>query len=290
MEVKEKQLVKKYYDSRAERYHEQYTDKDYKEHPSNQIRQRIVLSLLRKRRVKSIFDVGCGTCIPIIQMVKSKFKVKGIDFSKEMIRVGKKRLSAQGIDPGIVYLGDFENASSRPREKFDAVTALGVFPHNIDDDKMLKNINSILKRGGRTIIEFRNELFSLFTFNSYSQSFFLEHFFDKRLVKGRLRREIERSLAKRFDMYVGSKNTDDKKISYQKILASFHNPLTIDKLFKKNRMELVDLYFYHFHYLPPYYEHLNKKEFNKLSQKLEDPSDWRGYFVASAFLAEAKKK
>ena len=48
------------------------------------------------------------------------------------------------------------------------------------------------------------------------------------------------------------------------------------------------IYFYHFHALPPVFEELDPLYFRKLSWKLENPNDWRGYLLASAFIIDCK--
>ena len=48
------------------------------------------------------------------------------------------------------------------------------------------------------------------------------------------------------------------------------------------------IHFYHYHALPPIFEKKNPELFRELSLKMEKPDDWRGYFMASAFVVEAK--
>jgi 2-polyprenyl-3-methyl-5-hydroxy-6-metoxy-1,4-benzoquinol methylase len=56
------------------------------------IRLNIVLKRLRENKIKSILDVGCGSCSPMRKLLKEGFKVTGFDFSKEMVEEGKKVL------------------------------------------------------------------------------------------------------------------------------------------------------------------------------------------------------
>jgi len=41
--------------------------------------------------------------------------------------------------------------------------------------------------------------------------------------------------------------------------------------------------------LPPFFQNLDPKLFRELSLKMENPHDWRGYLLASAFVIEATK-
>jgi hypothetical protein len=46
----------------------------------------------------------------------------------------------------------------------------------------------------------------------------------------------------------------------------------------------VRLLFYHYHCLPPMFEQAVPELFRRRSVAMEDPADWRGYFMASAFV------
>jgi hypothetical protein len=46
----------------------------------------------------------------------------------------------------------------------------------------------------------------------------------------------------------------------------------------------VEVLFYHYHCLPPMFERVMPEDFRKQSVAMEDPRDWRGYFMASAFI------
>ena len=47
-------------------------------------------------------------------------------------------------------------------------------PHVRNDDFTLNNMKSMVKSGGHVFIEFRNKLFSLFTFNRYTLEFIMD--------------------------------------------------------------------------------------------------------------------
>ena len=50
------------------------------------------------------------------------------------------------------------------------------------------------------------------------------------------------------------------------------------------------LLFYHFHALPPMLEGANPQLFRQTSLAMEaDPTDWRGHFMASAFILTGKR-
>lgn len=282
-----KSRVRDYYDQEAHDYTLMY-QKNYHGYPASLIRMNMLNSRLKKLKIKKILDVGCGTCGPMITFLKNGFLVKGIDFSEKMIDEGKFELKKSGFNPNLIKSGDVEKPSDFPKEKFDAVIASGVFPHLLNEKKVLNNFSKILKRKGRVFIEFRNEIFSSYTLNSYSYDFFLNKLINRKILPKKLSNDVESYYKKRFD--IKKYKNASKNIHFTEILAKFHNPLSIEnELFDPCGFSVEKIHFYHFHVLPPIFEKNDPKLFRKLSLKLEKPDDWRGYFMASAFVVEARK-
>ena len=77
---------------------------------------------------------------------------------------------------------------------------------------------------------------------------------------------------------------------YDKILSKFHNPLNLSPLFQSAGLKIEDIFFYHYHAIPPMFEQEYPRLFREASLAMEqDPHDWRGYLMASAFVIEAVK-
>ena len=288
-ENKGKLKAKNYYDQEAGDYIKQYQD-GYDQYPANLIRIKFIIERLKKNNVKTILDAGCGTCGPMIKLLKEGFDVKGFDFSKDMVEQGKKELEKAGYDPELVHSADLENGSGLLRGKFDAILALGVFPHIVDEKKGLSNMGKSLNPNGLVFIEFRNDLFSAYTLNKYSLDFFLNRVIDLNSFPQELRDEVIDFYSERLkvDKPIKEKNG---KIRYEDILAKFRNPLSIEnELFEPCNFSIVDINFYHYHALPPIFENKYPKLFRELSLKMERSNDWKGYLMASAYVIEAKKK
>ncbi len=78
---------------------------------------------------------------------------------------------------------------------------------------------------------------------------------------------------------------------YDAVLSQFHNPFELDGLFGEAGLRIDRKHFYHFHGLPPMFEGAYPELFRTLSLEMErDPGDWRGHFMASAFVVEAVKE
>ncbi|MBP9694910.1 MAG: class I SAM-dependent methyltransferase [Candidatus Magasanikbacteria bacterium] len=282
--------AKAYYDQEAADYIAQYRDDYSVEYPANLIRIKFIIERLKQNGVKTILDAGCGTCGPMIRLLKEGFDVRGFDFSKEMVEQGKKELENAGFSPDLISWADLEDTSTLPQGSFDAILALGVFPHIINEPKSLTNMHQMLNTNGLVFIEFRNDLFASYTFNRYSLDFFLNRVIDLPAVPNDIKDELIQFYANRLQVEPPAPR-EDGKIAYTDILAKFKNPLTIgSELFKPCGLSIVHTHFYHFHALPPVFEQSYPQIFRELSLKMENTLDWRGNLMASAFVIEAKKE
>ncbi len=277
---------KEYYDQIAESYKNMYQD-EYEKYPANLIRLKMLLKRLKETNSKTILDVGCGTCAPMIKLLKEGFLVTGCDFSHEMIKIGKSQLENEGFSSDLIFQADVEDDSTLPNEKFDAIFALGVFPHLVDESTSLTNLKKRLTPNGKLYIEFRNELFSLFSFNKYTIDFVVNKLLDFDSFPKNIQNDLVDFYTNMFQIEKPIENKSGK-ISYDEILARFRNPLTIENdLFKSNGLKIDNTHFYHFHALPPIFSEKHEEFFKQKSLEIEKSDDWRGNFLASAFVVEA---
>lgn len=91
---------------------------------------------------RSLIDIGCGTGGFIKLAKKNKWKVTGLEFNKFAI----KKLTSQGFDI-------IENLNHKSqRAKYDCATLWNVLEHVHNPQKMLQDIQKILKPGGLILI------------------------------------------------------------------------------------------------------------------------------------------
>lgn len=283
-----KNSARDYYDQEANAYKKMY-EPNYKFYPANLIRLKLLIKLLKKNHLRIVLDIGCGTAIPMIKLLNCGFNVTGLDYSKKMVHFGKIELEKANYSSNLIYHANIEKKNSLKNRKFDAILALGVFPHIQNEKIALRNIRDLLNKKGKTYIEFRNMLFSTFSLNKYSIDFFLNDLIDTTSLPKHIKQNLINFYSKKF-LVKKPHIRKDGRISYNDILAKFHNPLTLEEdLFKPLKMKIDDIHFYHFHALPPIFEEKYPKVFRNISLNLERPDSWKGYFLSSAFVVEASK-
>ena len=227
-------------------------------------------------------------------------QVWGFDLAPQMVKKAKAQLESRGLK-NRVWSGDIsEDSAFRPAgmdtpEEFDVCIAMGVFPHLEDEVGALKNMTAATRPGGRVLVEFRNELFSLYTLNRYSYEFLFNRLIrpdELKIKHPEYESQVEEVGSKleeffRLDQPPVRRGAEGSP-GYDEILSKFHNPLEIADSFVKAGLRVIGIHFYHYHAIPPLFEEDYPQLFRILSLEMEaNPSDWRGYFMSSAFVVEA---
>ena len=291
--------VASHYNASAANYHKQYERSGLKnldsEYPANYFRMQKLINAFLKHDLNRIIEVGVGEGTPLVNLLKSGMDVSGFDLSEEMVTKAKENVSKNGGNGDHIIWGDIQDpstyASLLQGGKFDGLLAMGVMPHVRRDDVVLQNMRSMLKPGGRVFIEFRNSLFSLFTFNRYTHDFIVDDLLAN--VAPELRDAVSKNISKRVEMEKPPRRTthneDTDVPGYDAILSKFHNPFEVNELFENNGFEDISMHWYHYHPAMPFMADENAELFRDEALKLEhETSGWRGYFLCSAFVVEAR--
>jgi SAM-dependent methyltransferase len=288
-EPSEKQRVIAYYDQEAARYIDLYRGNrmEREVYPANDVRLEIIVARLRELSVRTVLDIGCGSAGPLVRLLDEGFDARGVDFSEGMVAAARDVLSSAGHDPERASHGDVERRETLPAGPFDAIVATGVFPHNLDDAAAYASLQERLAPQGVALVEYRNALMSLFSLNRYSEPFFWHDLIRGDELPEPLREATRAYLAGTLDTPVESVGKP-REIEYGDILARFHNPLTLGDELAARGLALERIHWYHFHAAPPALEREHRVQFWERSLDLEDPADWRGMFLASAFVAELR--
>jgi len=138
------------------------------------LRSKFVLDFITKNRFEYHLDVGCGTGDLVYNSSRFTKKSVGLDFSKNMIKIAKKKFKRKNL-----Y---FENSSVfnfKTKEKFDIISANGFIEYiSINQIKsFLKFCQYHLVSNGVIVLSVRNRLFNLFSLNDFTEKELKEKMF-----------------------------------------------------------------------------------------------------------------
>jgi len=77
--------------------------------------------------------------------------------------------------------------------------------------------------------------------------------------------------------------------AYDEILAKFHNPFELADLVRSRGFEDIRFHWYNYHVTPPMLAGAAGQDFRTAGIDLEETDTWRGMFMCSAGVIEARK-
>ena len=244
----------------------------------------IVRDLLKSTGARTLLDAGCGPASMLRRFTDLGLEMYGFDLTPEMVDEAR-RVMAGSVPSERIWQGSVAEIADyrRPPRGYDAAICFGVFPHVPEhlDAVAIANLHDALAPGGFAAIEARNQLFALFTLNRYTRELFQQLIGVDELPTDD-RREIApalEALEKQLRM-----DLPPMRAGYDEVLSRTHNPLVMREQMERTGFRDVRLHFYHYHALPPMLERHAPEWFRRRSLQLENPSDWRGHFMASAFI------
>lgn len=97
-----------------------------------------------------VLDIGCGAGTLACYLASRGHTVLGIDISKKAILSAKTSAKILGLPNAHFTVMDFPN--TYPKEKYDFIICSEVIEHLPDDDKALRVMYRLLKKGGIVLI------------------------------------------------------------------------------------------------------------------------------------------
>lgn len=286
-----------HYDGSAPTYHEQYDPElvwKNAEYPANYFRLEKVIDILRERGATSLYDLGAGEVTPAIAIREALgVEFRASDLSPEMVRLGKENLVKHNMNPDWLALVDIRDMDAIKQEakrvgQFDAVIALGVIPHVEDDAWFVEAMSLFLKPGGTLILQFRNSMFSMFTFNRLTKEFILDELMEP--VPQKFKDAVATDLDQRLAVDKPPIRRREDGHGYDEILSKFNNPLALAEIVKEQGFTDLSYRWYNFH---PTYPMIaggfDAQEYRKAQIALEEDTSWRGMFLCSAGMIIATK-
>lgn len=252
-------------------------------YPANHFAFQHVLNVLAEREATTLLEIGVGGGRAIPIFTEAGLDMWGMDNDATCVSDSRAVLATLGLDESVVVWGDIEDSLSygplRSVAPFDAILAMGVLPHVHQERAALRNMRALLKPGGRVFVECRNALFSLVTFNRYTYEFLMDEVFAG--ASTTMRSALDAMLRERLAVDVPPPPASGHA-------PVFHNPFTVASVFEAAGFEDVSVHPFHYHAAPPMLERADPQSFRDDSVALEnEPSDWRGLFLCSAFIVEA---
>lgn len=258
----------------------------------------IVRRRLAAEKSRTVLDAGCGPASMLRDLAATGRELYGFDLTPEMVAEARKVLAATGVPAGNIWDGSVTDPAAYRRlpdgRGYDAALCFGVLPHirAEDDARVLAHLAAAVRPGGTVMVEARNELFALFTLNRYSRDLFLSALIDADRLRGRVSAAEHARLEEALGLVESRFRIDLPPVrkgkagepGYDEVLSRTHNPFVLKAQAAAAGLEDVELLFYHYHCLPPMAEALVPVLFREASVAMEDPSDWRGHFMASAFI------
>jgi len=288
--------VESHYDGSAASYHQQYDPEllwELDEYPANLFRLQLVQRLLAASGATSVYELGVGDASPLATIGRSGLTVAGNDVSAQMVKHAQANMAAAGLSPQSITHLDVQDPLALSREQklrgtFDAVMALGVIPHVADDDAFVAGMDGFLRPGGQLILQFRNSMFSMFTFNRLTKEFVLDDLLAD--VPDHIKDVVAADLDQRLAVDKPPVRTRPTGDGYDQILSRFHNPFELADVVRGHGYSDIRFHWYNYHpAYPMLADRFEKQEFRKAQVALEGDTSWRGMFMCSAGIIEATK-
>ena len=288
------EAIARCYSTWGKTYYEEYYGSNS---PYPPVHTELLRSILKENKVNTLLDAGCGPASFLRDIIKEGWDLYGFDLTPEMVEEGKKVFADNSLDPERIWKGSIIEKSSFKvpggnTPGFDAAVCGGVLPHIPEehDITVIENLRDSVRPGGIVALEARNQLFAMFTMNRYSYDLFAEEFIRPELLKKNLEENADKvedvteqmKSQFRMDLPPVRKGKADEP-GYDEVLSRTHNPFVLRQQFEKAGLKNIKTMFYHYHCVPPMFAGLLGEEFIPQSIALEDPNDWRGHFMASAF-------
>lgn len=283
---KTEEQVRLCYSTWAQSYHADYYASAGAYPP---VHQDIVRDELKRSGARTLLDAGCGPASMLRSLTDLGLELYGFDLTPEMVTEARRVMSR--VPKERLWVGSVTDRSAYGALKYDAAICIGVLPHVPEsaDQAVVENLFHAVRPGGTVLLEARNELFALFTQNRYTHELIA-----KRLVPaGALGPEGTKALEAmkqhfRMDLPPVRKGKSGEP-GYDEVLSRTHNPFELRAQLEKAGFREVEVLFYHYHCLPPMFERDLPELFRRQSVAMEDPRDWRGHFMASAFIVCGKR-
>ncbi|MGI8943682.1 MAG: class I SAM-dependent methyltransferase, partial [Qipengyuania sp.] len=250
-------------------------------------RDRIVLNILGDLPDGlRILDYGSGQGRLLAELLSRGYDAYGWEPSTSMGEIANEHFVKKGQNR--LFVGPDSLLEDITREPYDVVLLMGITQYLSDEELQMvfDRARSYLKPGGTLICTFQNGLFDLFTFNKYTVDAVM-NFLLGRLVPDDEQERLQSALGDLLTRSDAPPHSDWR--ARDNIFVRLSNPLTIENELQSFGFEIDRRWFYEWFGVPP----LLKEQFPDVSERIkerfevENAEDWRGNFMANAFIVKA---
>lgn len=110
--------------------------------------RKIAITQARMHPTDVVLDIGCGTGSLALRLAPHAAQVYGLDWSSEMVRIGREKAAAQGVDNVGFHVGAFDTQIPFEPESLDGVCAYSLLHLVRDPADAIAQIYALLKPGG----------------------------------------------------------------------------------------------------------------------------------------------
>lgn len=258
-------------------------------------RRQIYIRILEETKADNILDIGCGGGRTVLDALELGRKVQGIEPIEPLVRAAKALLAESGQDSALIKQMDMAELGHWKPFTWGTVTMLSILPHVSQDKWEVTHeyLTRLVGKGGYFIASYRNDLFDLFTFNSFTIDFIVNILWNCPSLQGFHSSESVEEFKKLIHNpdIPGPFHTDARDKSFGKLTRVNANPLEMPTYLRRFGLRVQKTYFYNYHCAPPL---LRKTihDYRLLSHNMdkEMSEDWRGHFMASTFVICAIKE
>ncbi len=289
------EVVKRCYSTWGPGYYDEYYGSKAAYPP---VHREILKALLSPADVVRILDAGCGPASFLREMHGQGKQLYGFDLTPEMVAEGQRVMAGLGEPAGRVWQGSVLDAAAYRAPDgsgaFDAAICFGVLPHLTADAEAatLRHLRDAVVPGGLVAVQARNQLFALFSLNRYSHEFFRDELIRPDALAPLAGPDGAAGLDAALQQLAGMFRLDLPPVrqgkagepGYDEVLSRTHNPFLLRRALEELGFAGVRVLFHHFHALPPMLNGHVPELVRRASLAMEDPTDWRGYFMASSFV------
>ncbi len=149
------QSIEDFYDHLSDYYHYLFCNiGDF----NRNLAQEIDTKILKPHKIRKILECACGTGHFLVELAKLGYEVTGIDLSNNLLEQAKSNARKSGVKANFAH-ANMLNLSNIGQDEFDFVICRGnSIPHlPVQDISFaIKNMSSVLKRGGICYIDTRD--------------------------------------------------------------------------------------------------------------------------------------